>query len=182
MKNTLFAFMITAAFAVTASAATITVLPNPVTVGSQVTLELNQLIGEDDFATAYGFNLGIDNGLLSLVSVTIDPAWVPGTPVEGDPMQVGTSDNFLGVAGPNIHLATFVYTALAAGVTRFSITSNPGPNNLNDGLYTLNNEGALNLSTFVDVTVQDVSGVPEPSTLGMMLLGVGALAARRRRR
>ena len=178
--------------AATADAATVSferTSSDPIRVGDTVSFALKT---GDDFPSFAGFQaqVNLDAAFLSLVDIdySADLPFFP-TPVGGRPEALGADGrttitaigalNLGGVSG-DFTLATFDFTALAAGTTTFELQ--PFNNRFITGSASPIFDGGF--SRTVTIVADDTvapPAVPLPASALLLLGGMGGLAAMRRR-
>jgi hypothetical protein len=172
--------------AVPARAATISlVAASPVSVGSSfdVTVQVTDVFAgraPDDVVVGFGFDVTVSNpAAFQFVDASAGPLFVALN--LGEPMVAAFAANPLGIgpgdfSGP-LTLATLHFNALQAGSTTIGVTWDQ--TDLNQGLVFLNVPyGPIAGST----NVRAVTAVPEPATLGLVLVPAAVLPRRGRRR
>jgi len=177
--NTIVAVCFAAALATTAaSAATVSLeptTPGPFEVGDTVTLEMAT---SSDFPQFFGYEgeLSFDDGLLQLDSVDISATTFDFF-INTDPNALGAAATQANEPSGETTLATFAFTALAAGTTEVSV----------DELTVINAfaETLFSGQAGTQVTIDSGGGstvIPLPASLLLLLTGVSGLPVLRRAR
>lgn len=166
-----------------AQAATVTLTPaGPAKAGEGVDLLISLTdpfagLRADEELLSFGFRLSFDSARLAFGSFTPAAGWDDDSPWLG----AGTfgASSFPGVANSgqsSLLLGTLHFDALQGGLAQISLITDQG--NLNQGLSYLWS-GAQPLNASLNLAV---SAVPEPASVVLVMLGLGALGVTSRRR
>jgi hypothetical protein len=168
-------------WAMPARASEITFVSQTINVGDPLTIEV-VLSGNDAKLLSYAFDLAFDSSVLTFINATNgglfpDDGFLPLVGSDG-----GTILNvsIAGIVTGDGVLATLTFAAIAAGNPLLSIfnAALADENLLSDPNAPLITPD-VNQGT---ITVDGTNPIPEPSTLGLVGLGILSLARRRRRR
>ncbi len=153
-------------------------------------IEIDVLANIPEPVVSFGVDLTFDNALLALTNTAFGSDWTPVPPLsDGVGFGALLTPTFPlppppgGIAGTDILLLTLTFQALAPGSSPLLLSATPG--DLSDG-FALATGGFADVN-FVPGTVDIVQGgggpvpVPEPATGALMLVGLVALYAHRRR-
>jgi len=162
--------------AVQAQSLVLTPSTKSVSLGDTFTL----LVEGKGFATAVvggGFGLSFDASVLKLNSVSIPAAWEffpPTGPVTGDINNVAgtvTDAAFTTFSAPkagDFLAATLTFTAVGGGSSKVSLSASP--------TFVFSDVDVNTLEPSYGSATINVSAVPEPSSLALVLAGAGGLA------
>ncbi len=173
---------------------TVSHAPGDFSVAVGESIEIDVLADIPDPVIAFGVDLTFDDTLLSLTNTVFGSDWTP-VPPPGPPVSDGVGFGALltptfppppspgGLSGADILVLTLTFEALAPGSSPLQLSATPG--DLTEG-FALASGGFAEVN-FVPGTVDIVPGggdpvpVPEPATGALMLAGLFALYAHRRR-
>lgn len=145
--------------------------PNLVVATGQV-FTVNVVADIHEPVVGWGLDLTFDPAVVSLTGApAIGPAWLPAGTLDGDGLA-GLAFP-ASISGTEILLATMSFSAVALGQTELALDITPG--DLTEGF-------PLDPTGFASVTLEsgEVTVVPEPTDLALLLIGAGLVMRRKR--
>jgi hypothetical protein len=168
------------AFAAVAQAQTVSVTPSitDVKVGDSFSVDI-AATGFPDKIFGGGYNLAFDPSVLQLSGITIPASWEFATSTGTLDAAAGTVtdvffNTFVAPVKGDFLTASVQFKAIGAGTSSIAVSES--------GSFPFGNElGNAVAVTYVNGTV-NVAAVPEPTSLAMLLAGLGCVGALARRR